>query len=233
MKSCTWCSRPWTLKLKNNNPMKKITFLLAIILCMSPSLFAQGTRPYEMGAKASFRIAIGRERANNYNIDLFGGYKFNKHVSAGAGIQYVTYGGAVLPGGIERVYVATNDYRGFRPYVYGRYDVLPSHKWTPFVAARLGYGIFAKSKLTYGVVFGYDDSDKEDFEYLKDLDHTLGVRGNVFASIDVGYSLHVGKQGSKFSFGFSLDMQPVQFEYNHHKEKRTRFSFGPTVGFTF
>ena len=213
--------------------MKKITLLLAIILCVSPSLFAQGTRPYEMGAKASFRIAIGRERANTYNIDLFGGYKFNRHISAGAGIQYVASGGAVLPGGIERVYVATNDYRGFRPYVYGRYDLLPARKWTPFVAARLGYGIFAKSKLNYGVVFGFEPYDESEFEYLKDLDHTLRVRGNVFASIDVGYSLHVGKKGSKFSFGFTLDMQPVEFAYNNHSEKRTRFSFGPTVGFTF
>ncbi len=213
--------------------MKKITLLLAIILCMSPSLLAQGTRPYEMGAKASYRIAIGRERANNYDIDFFGGYKLSKHISAGAGIQYVTYGGAVLPGGIERIYVKTHDYRGFRPYVYGRYDILPSHKWMPFVAARLGYGIFAKSQLTYGVVFGYDNGGKEDFEYLKDLDHTLGVRGHVFASIDVGYSLHAGKKGSKFSFGFSIDMQPVRFEYNNHRENRTRFSFGPAVGFTF
>lgn len=200
---------------------------------MLPPLYAQGNRKYEIGAKGSFRFSIGRERANNYNIDLFGGYKFNRHISAGVGVQYVDFGGTVLPGGIERVYVRTNNYRAFRPYVYGRYDILPSRKWTPFVAARLGFGIFAKSQLSYGVVFGYDDSDKEDFAYLKDLDHTLGVKGPVFASIDVGYSLQVGKRGSKFSFGFSLDMQPVRFEYNQHKEMRTRFSFGPTVGFTF
>lgn len=84
-----------------------------------------------------------------------------------------------------------------------------------------------------GIMYGLDTSE---YEYLRDLDHSLGVKGNVYTSIGVGASLHLGKEkkGGKLSFGVSMDLQPVKFSYyNHPQEKKVNFSIGPKIGYTF
>jgi hypothetical protein len=113
------------------------------------------------------------------------------------------------------------------------------------VDARLGYAFFSNSSISYGVnpfaltgpeggiMYGLDTSE---FDYLRDLDHSLGIKGNVYTSIGVGASLHLGKnkKGGKLNLGVSMDLQPVSFSYyNHPQEKKVNFSIGPKIGYTF
>ena len=216
-----------------NNAVKKIT-MLAAACCLLSSLSAQEIRKFEIGADASYGISLKKLEANRYGFDLFGGYKVNEHFSAGAGVNYTGYMSRLLPSGIENVIVQTKQYHAVRPFVYARYDFLPDRKWTPFVGARLGYAFFSDSSLNYGVLYGGDGTiDASDYEYLRDLDHTLDVKGGVFGSIDLGGSRHIGTKGAKLSFGVSLDYQPVTFDYYKHSEKRTNLTVGPKIGMSF
>lgn len=216
--------------------MKNVIIIcLAACLCLVQTLAAQESRKYEIGVSTSYGLSLGqRGVSNNYGFDLSGGYKVNDHFSAGAGIGYVNYQSRLLPSGIERVVVQTEPYHAFRPYLYGRYDFLPDRKWTPFVGARMGYAFFSRTQMSFGLVY-YDDGTvhPSDYEYLRDLDHTLNVKGSVYGAIDLGASLHLGKKGSKLSFGVSLDYQGVQFDYYRHSERRTNLTTGPRIGFTF
>lgn len=216
-----------------NNAVKKIT-MLAAACCLLSSLSAQEIRKFEIGADASYGISLKKLEANRYGFDLFGGYKVNEHFSAGAGVNYTGYMSRLLPSGIENVIVQTKQYHAVRPFVYALYDFLPDRKWTPFVGARLGYAFFSDSSLNYGVLYGGDGTiDASDYEYLRDLDHTLDVKGGVFGSIDLGVSRHIGTKGAKLSFGVSLDYQPVTFDYYKHSEKRTNLTVGPKIGMSF
>ena len=219
--------------------MKKIVLLVAACIALLPSLPAQEIRKYEAGAQVSYGLGLGKTKDNHYGFDVHGGYKANDHWAVGAGLDFVnTLGRMDLPSGVENVYIVTDSYRAFRPYVYARYDVLPDRKWTPFAHARLGYAFFRNSTLQYGVFpswsYGdYGTVDLSGYAYLKDLDHTLGVRGGVFGAIDLGVSLHVGSKGSKVNFGICLDCQPVRFEYNQSAQRRTNLTAGPKIGFTY
>ena len=213
---------------------KRIIMLFATGLCLLSSLSAQEIRKLEIGADATYGISLKKSEANRYGFDLFGGYKVNDRFSAGAGVNYTSYMSRLLPSGIENVIVQTKPYHAVRPFVYARYDFLPDRKWTPFVGARLGYAFFSDSSLNYGVLYGGDGTiDASDYEYLRDLDHTLDVKGGVFGSIDLGVSRHIGTKGTKLSFGVSLDYQPVTFNYYQHSEKRTNLTVGPKIGLIY
>lgn len=211
-----------------------------------PSLNAQETRKYEIGADASFGFRKKSQENNNYSFSAFGGYKLNNSLSVGAGLNYTKYQSrSDVPSGIDDVYIIIQPYQAFRPFVYAHYDFLPSFRWTPYVDARLGYAFFSNSSISYGVnpfaltgpeggiMYGLDTSE---FDYLRDLDHSLGIKGNVYTSIGVGASLHLGKnkKGGKLNLGVSMDLQPVSFSYyNHPQEKKVNFSIGPKIGYTF
>lgn len=226
--------------------MKKILVLCLGALLLIPSLNAQEIKKYEIGADASFGFGKRNQDNNNYNFSVFGGYKVSNALSVGAGLNYARFQGRWdVPSGIENVYVITNPYQAFRPFVYAHYDFLPNFRWTPYVDARLGYAFFSNSSISYGVnpfalagpeggiMYGLDTSE---YEYLRDLDHSLAVKGNVYTSIGVGASLHLGKKknGGKLNLGVSMDLQPVSFSYyNHPQEKKVNFSIGPKIGYTF
>ncbi len=226
--------------------MKRILILWLGALLLIPSLNAQETRKYEIGADASFSFGNKNREHNQYSFSIFGGYKVNDALSFGAGLNYAKFQSRWdLPSGIEDVYIIANPYQAFRPFAYVHYDILPNSKWTPFVDARLGYAFFSNSRLSYGVnpfaltgpeggiMYGLDTSE---FDYLRDLDHSLGVKGNVFASLGVGAAVHLGKhrRGGKLNLGVSMDLQPVAFSYyNHPKQNKVNFSIGPKLGYTF
>ena len=216
-----------------NNAVRKIVSLAAAC-CLLSSLSAQEIRKFEIGADATYGISLKKSEANRYGFDLFGGYKVNEHFSAGAGVNYTSYMSRLLPSGMENVFVQTNPYHAVRPFVYARYDFLPDRKWTPFVGARLGYAFFSGSSLNYVVLPSYfDPIDPLAYAYLQDLDHSLGIKGGFFGSIDLGVSRHIGTKGAKLSFGVSLDYQPVTFNYYKHSEKRTNLTVGPKIGLLY
>ena len=223
---------------------KQVLLLIVASFCAMQNLSAQEQRKFEVGASASFGFTLGQQKdANNYGFDVFGGYKVSKHFSIGAGVNYVNYAQRYLPSNIENVAVLAHQYRAFRPYIYGRYDFLPQKKWTPYVGLKAGYAFFSNSAINYvvnpmalsedGTFFGYGTPDLSEYEYLSDLDHTLGVKGNAFATLDLGASLHVGKKGSKFNFGAFLDLQPVKYTYNNTTATKFNVTAGPKIGFTF
>lgn len=220
-----------------NNAVRKIV-LLAAACCLLSSLSAQEIRKFEIGADAIYGISLKKSETNRYGFDLFGGYKVNEHFSAGAGVNYTSYMSRLLPSGIENVIVQTKQYHAVRPYLYARYDFLPDRKWTPFVGARLGYAFFSGSSLSYVVLpsYGstyYDSVDPAAYAYLRDLDHSLGIKGGIFGSLDLGVSRHIGTKGAKLSFGVSLDYQPVTFNYYEHSEERTNLTVGPKIGLIY
>ena len=95
---------------------------------------------------------------------------------------------------------------------------------------------FRNTSLHYTVLAtgtAYDPIDMSAYEYLRDLDHTLGVKGNVFGTIDLGVSRHIGTKGGKISFGVFLDFQPVKFTYYKNEQKRINTTIGPKIGVTF
>ena len=232
-------------KIEKKN-MKRILILWLGALLLIPSLNAQEIRKFEIGADGSFGFGKKNQENNNYSFSVFGGYKASNSLSVGAGLNYARFQGRWdVPSGIDDVYIITNPYQAFRPFVYAHYDFLPKSKWTPYVDARLGYAFFSNSSISYGVnpfaltgpegglLYGLDTSE---FDYLRDLDHSLGIKGNVYTSIGVGASLHLGKnkKGGKLNFGVSMDLQPVKFSYyNHPDQKKVNFSIGPKIGYTF
>lgn len=221
--------------------MKKHLLLFVVVsLCFAQVLNAQGQRKVEVGVSGSWGFSLGKTWSNNYGFEIFGGYKFNEHISAGLGIGYINYFGRKdLPSGDANIYVDTKQYHAFRPFVYARYDFLPKMKWSPYVSARVGAALFSDSQLVYryrgslesGMMFGGIPAE---YEYLlTDSAHPLTVKNNVFVGLDFGASLHVGKKGSKFSFGMSADLQPAKFEYENNSASKINFTIGPKVGFTF
>jgi len=233
-------------KTNEKNKMKKLLILWLGALLLIPSLNAQEIRKFEIGVDGSLGFASNSRQNNNHSLSVFGGYKATNSLSFGAGLNYSRFQSRWdLPCDLEDVYVLTNPYLAFRPFAYVHYDFLPNSKWTPYVDARVGYAFFSKSSISYcinpfaltgpegGIMYGLDTSE---FEYLRDLDHSLGVKGNVYSSIGVGASLHLGKnrKGGKLNFGVSMDLQPVQFSYYQHpQEKKFNFSVGPRLGYTF
>lgn len=224
--------------------MKKILIVWLGIMLMIPSLNAQEIRKFEIGADAAFGYGDKNQQRNNYSFSVLGGYKINNSFSVGAGLNYTKFQSRWdLPSGIDDVYIITNSYQAFRPFVYARYDFLPKSKWTPYVDARLGYAFFSNSSISYGVnpfaltgpegglLYGLDTSE---FEYLRDLDHSLGIKGNVYASFGGGASLHLGKKGGKLNIGFTMEIQPVHFNYyNHPHQNKVNITVGPKLGYTF
>lgn len=218
--------------------MKKsiIITLTAVALLACHGASGQERR-FEVGAS----VGIGEEFIDNkpswsnYNAEVFGGYKINSHFVAGAGVGYAMYGGTYLDSGIEdNVSVAIPDYSGIRPFIYARYDFLPDKKWSPFVGVRLGYGFFQDSKFqfsvwSYGAGFGQDYSK---YEYLRDLDQTLGVNGGLYPSIDIGVSRNLSS-GSKITLALSFDCQYVNFKYLDKSSGVSNPSAGLKVGFIF
>ena len=88
---------------------------MAACFCLLPSLSAQEIRKYEIGVDASYGFKVDKFKANNYGFDLFGGYRFNDHFSAGAGLSYINFNGRMdLPSGIEDVGIWTDNYSLYR-----------------------------------------------------------------------------------------------------------------------
>ena len=223
--------------------MKK-RFVLIVPLCLAlmQSLAAQEVRKYEFGASAAYGIGLGKETPNNAQFGLSAGYKINEHVSAGVGFGYRYSGGVFLPSKLENVIITTKQSHAFRPFLYGRYDFLPEKKWTPFIGAKIGYAFFANSTANYninplaltpegGIMYG--NVDVSEYEYLKDLDHTVAIKGGIFGTIDLGVSRKIGRKGGAVSLGVSMEVQPMTFRYLNQTESRTGITIGPSIGFSF
>ena len=219
--------------------MKRFLILCVATLSLLQSAYAQEERKYELGAGASFGLSLGKNQPNSYGFDLFGGYKFNPHFSAGLGINYVNYAERTdLPSYDANLYITTTQYHAFRPFVYFRYDFLPERKWTPYIGARVGYAIFPNASFNYrwanyteGLQYGIIPPEYE--HILTDPAQPLGIKNGVFGTIDLGLSRHIGNKGGKISFGVSLDMQPVRFQYDHSDQKRISTTVGPYVKMKF
>ena len=219
--------------------MKRILILCVATLSLLQSAYAQEEKKFELGAGASFGFSLGKNQPNSYGFDLFGGYKFNPHFTAGLGINYVNYAErADLPSLDSNLYITTTQYHAFRPFLYFRYDFLPEKKWTPYVGARVGYAFFPDASFNYrwanyqeGLQYGYVPAEYE--HILTDPAHPLGIKNGIFGTIDLGVSRHIGSKGGKISFGVSLDFQPVRFQYDQTNQKSISTTIGPYVKMNF
>lgn len=196
---------------------------------------AQDVRKYEIGAEASYGISIAKSNSNHVGINLFGGYKPTDNITCGIGINYGNFQNRLLYSGIEGVFIQTDRYHSIRPYLYGKYHFTPFKKWSPYAGVKVGYGAFLNSKISFGIPVGYKymNINPDDYAYLKDLDHSLGISGNIYSSLDLGVSRKIGEKGSRISFGVALELQPIKFHYLDKTESRTAFTVGPYIGFSF
>ena len=219
--------------------MKRLLLVCVATLSLLQGANAQEDRKFELGAGGSFGFSLKKGQPNSYGFDLFGGYKFNPHFTAGIGVNYINYFGRVdLPSGDPNLYLQTGQYHAFRPYLYFRYDFLPDKKWSPFIGAKLGYAFFSDTHylnrwghFSYGLQYGTVPPEYE--HILTDPAQTLNITNNVFGTIDLGVSRRIGKSGSKLSFGVSLDLQPVKFNYNNSEQKKFAPAVGPSVKMAF
>lgn len=219
--------------------MKRFLFVCMATLGLLQGANAQEDRKFELGAGGSIGFSLKKGQPNSYGFDLFGGYKFNPHFTAGLGVNYINYFGRTdLPSGDENLYVETGQYHAFRPYLYTRYDFLPDKKWSPFIGAKFGYAFFSDTHFLYrwrlkdfGLNYGNVPAEYE--HILTDPAQTLDVRNNFFGAIDLGISRRIGNRGSKLSIGISLDLQPVKFQYNNSAQKKFAPAIGPSAKISF
>ena len=219
--------------------MKKVLLVCVATLGLLQGANAQEDRKFELGAGGSFGFSLKQGQPNSYGFDLFGGYKFNPHFTAGLGVNYINYFGRVdLPSGDPNLYLQTGQYHAFRPYLYFRYDFLPDRKWSPFIGARLGYAFFSDTHYLYrwGVAsygLNYGTVPAEYQHILTDPPQTLGVSNGFFGTIDLGVYRRIGNHGGKLSLGVSLDLQPVKFKYDDTEQKKFAPAIGPYLKMAF
>lgn len=216
--------------------VRKYLILISLLLSLVVSSSAREKRKYEVGVSVSYGVRVSNNHDNHFGADFFGGYKPTEHIVVGAGLNYAYFRGCLLPSGIQYVSVQTDRYHAFRPFVYGKYDFTPSKNWSPYVGLKIGYGAFLKSKYSFNLLAGYDSGttvNPEDYAYLRDMEHTLSISGNVYSSLDLGISRDIGKNGSKVSAGVSIEMQPLRYHYFDKTEAKTGVSIGPYIGFSF
>lgn len=214
-----------------------LTFNCALILCLS----AQEVKRIEMGMSTSYGLSLGKAHTNNYGFDVFGGLKLKECFSIGAGMYYTKYQKrADMPSGIESVYIITQAYQAFRPFLYANYIFSPSERWASYICLRIGPCFSPDSEIAYsvnplevGTGFSYDPVDLSDFEYLKALDHSLGIRGGLFTSLNLGVSRKLGDKSSRVFVGLSWEFQPFTFEYNESRIEKLNSSIGPRIGIIF
>lgn len=221
---------------------KRIIMIITMCLLILQSLMAQEVRKFEFGASTTYGIGIGKETPNNAQFELSAGYKINEHISTGVGFGYRYSGGIFLSSSLENVFITTKQNHAFRPFLYGRYVFLPEKKWTPSVGAKIGYAFFANSTVNYNInplalypegAIMYGDVDVSEYEYLKDLDHTLAIKSRLFGTIDFGVSRKIGKNGNSLSLGVSMEIQPMTFHYLDKTESRIGITIGPSMSFSF
>ena len=219
--------------------MKRLLLVCVATLGLLQGANAQEERKFELGAGGSFGFSLKKGLPNSYGFDLFGGYKFNPHFTAGIGVNYINYFGRVdLPSGDPNLYIETGQYHAFRPYLYTRYDFLPEKKWSTYIGARLGYAFFSDThylyrwgQFSYGLQYGTVPAEYE--HILTDPAQTLDVRNGIFGTIDLGVSRRIGNRGNKLSLGVSLDLQPVKFNYDNSTQKKFAPAVGPSIKLSF
>ena len=219
--------------------MKRLLLVSVATLGLLQGANAQEDRKFELGAGGSFGFSLKKGQPNSYGFDLFGGYKFNPHFTAGIGVNYINYFERVdLPSGDPNLYIQTGQYHAFRPYLYFRYDFLPDKKWSPFIGAKLGYAFFPDTHyferwVISGDGLNYGGIPRGFKHILTYPTQPLGVRNSFFGTIDVGVSRRIGNHGGKLSLGVSLDLQPVQFKYNNSEQKKFAPTIGPSLKMSF
>lgn len=219
--------------------MKRIIAIVASLLFVMQVLYAQERR-IELGGNAAFGFSHGQSIGNKYGFELFAGYKLNNNFSSGIGINYSYYWGRNdLPSGIEKVCITTDGYHSIAPFIYGHYGFNPYGVLTPYIEAHIGYGFFSDTMISYQVSllntntgFAYTDEFSE-YEFLKTLDHTLSVKGNVYSSINLGVTIDLGGKRSKLMCGFIIDIQNVDYYYNNRTQNRLYITVGPQIGYWF
>ncbi len=103
-------------------------------------------------------------------------YNLNQGISIGGGLGYVIF---------ESV-IDKNNIRGIPVFAYGRWNFLPTNKFSPFVAARVGYGIISQN-----VSYTLPTFDKS--LNLSTLRVDESYSGGSFNSISAGTLYHLFK----------------------------------------
>lgn len=198
-----------------------------MLICISAGIKAQ-TRE-----KVEFQLEIGggtgAHNVTNYHFHFSSGYEINDKVSLGTGTGYVNYFNRTdLKGDLEDRYIETGNHGAWRPFLYGKYNMLPKKKINPFIGVKLGYALF--SNTTFAYVF---DKDRDPFGNSDVDDQNLGIKGGINTIIDMGISRCIGHCGAKFHISISYDLQPVTYHYLSNKVKKNISSFGANIGITF
>ena len=206
--------------------MKLRLLLFSILLLLPFTLQAQhADKKIEFGVELGAGSVVSTPRS--VYGGLWAGRRFNGRVAAGMGLDYVSYFNATLP---SKAYMKVKGQHAFRPFAYGRFDILPEGKICPFVGLRAGYGLFSDGRVAY-------DYSGVNIDMIPDAggpipeDKHLGIRGACFGALEFGASRRLGR--ARLGAALTCELQPVSYTYIAKTEKTTLSSVGAKLVLSF
>lgn len=208
---------------------RKLVYIFVILFSLSTGVKAQ------LSDKVEFQLGAGGAKAShsvtNYHFNISSGYVINERISTGTGIGYYIYFDqrTDLRSGIKDGKIEPGNHNAWRPFLYGKYNILPEKRITPFVSLRLGYAFFSNHKFNYTF-----DKNEDPFNGSQELpDQNLDLKGGVYTTIDLGVFRRIGQKGTKFYGSLSYDLQPLTYKYLSQNITKNISSFGTNIGIVF
>lgn len=196
--------------------MKKIFIFSILLLFIATPLNAQTKR---VGLVTDLAVASVKLNSAGYNIGLLTitpFYRLNKNLSVGVGA------GFLLLDDVDRI--------GMPLYGYGRWNFSTQKRVTPFVSAKVGYGIISENEKYNGITW-----DEDGIKQGEQVDRSF--TGGVYASFSAGILYHLRKNRA-LSFAITPKLQKMRAKDNTSKELDFKTNFNNLalsldVGFVF
>lgn len=196
--------------------MKKVFIFSILLVFIAGPLNAQTKR---VGFVTDLTLASVKLNAADNNIGLLTitpFYKLNKNLSIGVGAGFLVLDDA--------------DMIGMPLYGYGRWDFSTQKRVTPFVSAKIGYGVISKNEKYTSIIW-----DEDGIKQGSEVDRSF--TGGVYASFSAGILYHLRKNRA-LSFAITPKFQKMKAKDNTGKELNFKTNYNNSalsldVGFVF
>ncbi len=189
---------------KNEFLMKKFLLIAALIAAFTTGAYAQTENGFGGQVEVGYGLKLG-DKLNVFQVALMPGYHFGPYLFAGVGVGFNSYSSN------------GESLSTFPIFAHGTVNLTAGTTWTPFLAAKVGYGIGKKSA-TY------------------DGDH-LETKGGFYISPSVGVKYKVAPQHA-ISFGLFYDAMSLKTTFTEAGEApltntTANSALGVRVGYEF
>lgn len=206
---------------------KKTIFILFILSSLGLGMKAQSVRNIEFQLEAGGGTA--KHGVTNYHFNLSSGYLLGDRMSMGVGVGYINFNNRKdLNSGMGDGKIETGNHNAWRPFLYGKYHLLPGKRVNPFVQVKLGYAFFPDQK--FNLAF---DKNGKPYGGPQLPNQDLRLKGGAYTTVDVGVSRRLGEGGTKLYVSLSYDLQPLTYTYLSQNVKKNISSFGTNIGIVF